>query len=297
MKAPALSRFPELPRLRPPALAASPSEASDTTFANIYLFRGAHDYRLARAADCLVVLARGYDGEPYAVPPLGAGDRRAALAAAFALLKGEGSAPLLAIATERDLEALGLDEGRYEITEDRDNFDYLYGRRELAELRGNRFHRQKNLINRFAKAHSWESVEFVPGHADCAVRMTEEWYMIRGETRSASARLETGATVEATRLFRELGLQGRAILVDGRVEACALGEMLSAETAVCHFEKTNPRLPGLAQLVNREFAAHAFPAAKFLNREQDLGEPGLRRAKESYRPVGFVKKYRVRPGG
>jgi hypothetical protein len=84
------------------------------------------------------------------------------------------------------------------------------------------------------------------------------------------------------------------VTVDGVVKAFAMGERLNRETAVCHFEKADPFMEGLSQLVNREFSRMLFSDCRYINREQDLGEAGLRNAKLSYHPVELVKKYRAR---
>jgi len=84
------------------------------------------------------------------------------------------------------------------------------------------------------------------------------------------------------------------VTVSGVVKAFAIGEPLNDETAVCHFEKADPFMEGLSQLVNREFAARLFSGRRFINREQDLGEPGLRNAKLSYHPHELVRKFRAR---
>jgi len=301
-----LSAFPELPERRAialadksaydRALAASPSPASEMLFANAYLFRTAHETTIARSHGCLVTIEHGYAGELYAMPPVGPGDRRAAFEAAFDAMAAEGAEPLLACASESDLDALLPDRDRFDILEDRDNFDYVYERAALAALRGNRYHRQKNLINRFSRRHAWESVPFGEDYINGAVALADAWCSFRCAFDRPSTFGETEALMEGARRFREIGLSGRVVLVDGRVEAVALGEPGVAEClAVCHFEKANPEMTGLSQVVCREFAAHVFPGAERLNREQDLGDPGLRRAKGSYRPVDFVKKFRVRP--
>ena len=95
----------------------------------------------------------------------------------------------------------------------------------------------------------------------------------------------------------ELDLEGIVISVDGVVKAFVLGERLNRDTAVCHFEKAEPFMEGLSQLVNREFAARLFTDCRYINREQDLGEPGLRNAKLSYHPVELVRKFRARRAG
>jgi hypothetical protein len=84
------------------------------------------------------------------------------------------------------------------------------------------------------------------------------------------------------------------VTVEGAVRAFAVGERLNRETAVCHFEKADYFMEGLSQLVNREFARLLFTGCRYINREQDLGEPGLRIAKLSYHPAELVKKFRVR---
>ena len=103
--------------------------------------------------------------------------------------------------------------------------------------------------------------------------------------------MEVEAASEALQSAEELGLEGVVIFVNGAVAAFSLGERLNKDTAVCHFEKADPFMEGLNQLVNREFARLLFQDCRYLNREQDLGDVGLRNAKLSYHPVDLVKKY------
>ena len=91
-----------------------------------------------------------------------------------------------------------------------------------------------------------------------------------------------------------LGLSGLTVLVEGKVKAFVLGERLNRETSVCHFEKADPFLDGLYQLVDREFNRRFFIDCTWVNREQDLGEPNLRESKLSYHPVELVTKLRIR---
>ena len=105
---------------------------------------------------------------------------------------------------------------------------------------------------------------------------------------------EHAAVIETLDSFRELSLRGGVILIDGNIEAFTIGEPLNRETFVIHFEKANPRIIGLYQAINQEFCRTIADEYRFVNREQDLGEPGLRRAKESYCPDHLVEKYIVR---
>lgn len=288
--------IPRHPDSRPLALADKPllddlfaglqPRVSELTFANLYLFRGVHDYRLTRVGDALVVLGRGYDGEAYVLPPL-SGDVEGALRVLL------NSGLTVYGADNSILERLGSDEGLL-VEEDRDSFDYLHLRQELAELPGNRFHKKKNRINYFAARHQFEVHIFEPSHRKGCLLLLDDWRRVRDAAGSTSLDPETSAAAEAVELAGELGLEGVVITVDGRVRAFALGERINRETAVCHFEKADPFMEGISQLVDREFCRRLFTDCAYVNREQDLGEPGLRSAKLSYHPVELVRKFRVR---
>jgi len=259
---------------------------SELTFAGLYLFRAAHEYGLSVIGDSLVVRGRGYDGGRYCLPPLG-GD---ATSAADLLLR-EG------------YELYGLDEAavvRFQadpactVVEDRDGADYLYLREELATLPGNRFHKKKNRINYFTARHDFTVHLFSPCHLCGCLQLLDQWGRVAEMEGNRSFQMEMDATVEALSRAAELELEGVVVAVAGAVRAFAVGERLNRETAVCHFEKADHFMEGLSQLVNREFARLLFNDCRYINREQDLGEPGLRNAKLSYHPVELVKKIRVR---
>ncbi len=259
---------------------------SELTFANLYLFRNAHAYRLTMVGDALVVLGKGYGGEDYVLPPL-TGDITGAIGVLF------GGGFTLYGADEAFAQGYLRDE-RIEAWEDRDNFDYLHLRAELAELPGNRYHKKKNRINYFASRHAFSVEPYADRHLAGSLRLLDEWQRVHAYPQSHSLALETEAAREALGVTRELGLQGVVILVGGAVRAFALGEKLNDATSVCHFEKADPFLEGLYQLVDREFNRLLFTDCTWVNREQDLGEPNLRESKLSYHPVELVKKFRAR---
>jgi len=261
---------------------------SELTFANLFLFRRVHHYTVTRVAGSLVIFGRGYDGRPYFLPPL-SGDRGGT--ARRLLLEGH----VLYGADERFL-AENIAGEEFIRSEDRDNDDYLYLRSELAELPGHRFHKKKNRINYFTSRHNFTVEPYSGRHLSGALQLLEEWQRVHDDEKNSSLAAETAATREGLELAAELGLSGVVVLIDGRVAAFALGELLNATTAVCHFEKAGPFHEGLAQLVNREFSRSQPADCTCINREQDLGETGLREAKLSYHPVAMVRKYRVRSG-
>ncbi len=288
--------IPRYPATRPLSLEDKPlldkhfkqlqPRVSELTFAGMYLFRRAHDYHLSLLNNSMVLLGRGYDASPYFLPPLG-GDVAGALEVLFA----EGKE---LYGADEDFAGRYLTDSGLEIREDRDSFDYLYLREELATLPGNRFHKKKNRINYFATRHQYEVDTYSPSHRIDCLTLLGTWYRMAEHEQNPSLDLELEATAEALCMADKLGLEGIVILVAGSVKSFALGERLNRETAICQFEKADPFMEGLSQLINREFAARLFADCKYINREQDLGEPGLRNAKLSYHPVELVKKYRAR---
>jgi hypothetical protein len=258
---------------------------SELTFAGMYLFRKAHHYQLTMVEDSVVVLGKGYDSADYFLPPLG-GDVAAALKIMFAYgwaLYGADELFIVRYLAEKALQH----------TELRNSSDYLYLREELATLPGGRFHKKKNRINYFTSRHDYAVSLFSSEHVPGCLVLLDRLVQNSLEEIGSSFRLETDATYEAVQQADTLGLDGVVITINNSVAAFALGERLNMETAVCHFEKADPFTEGLYQLVNREFARQLFQECRYLNREQDLGDMGLRSAKLSYHPVDLVKKYLV----
>ncbi len=260
------------------------SQMSELTFANLYLFRKVHNYQLSMLNGSIIVFGRGYDGREYFLPPLG-GDGVAALEK----MLDDG---LMLFGDEESIAGC-LDMDSMERVEDRDSFDYLYLRDEMATLPGNRFHKKKNRISYFTARHEYQTDLLTSADiAECR-KLLLVWHTSVNRIREKAVNFDFEACDEALVMLEELGLQGLVIRVEGIVSAFSLGEKLNDNTAVCHFEKTDPYMEGLAQLINREFAARLFKDCTYINREQDLGEPGLRNAKLSYHPVRLINKFRV----
>ncbi|HOX07512.1 MAG TPA: phosphatidylglycerol lysyltransferase domain-containing protein [Planctomycetota bacterium] len=278
-------------------------EASEFTFACFYMFRQSAEPGLSRLGDALLFRERCRGGGWCLLPPMLAGSPQAAADAAEAALRAAARAPSGELpghiygVTEALWNGIFGPGGRFERRPDRDNFDYVYERQELAELRGNRFHSKKNLINKFLRNHAFEYRRLTPDLLAPAKALAEHWCRLRCGPVGSLSRLETAALQEGLDRADALGLTVGLILVDGQVQALSLGERLSEDMAAIHFEKASPGIKGLGQLMAREFAAREFTGCRFFNREQDLGSAGLRRAKESYCPVKMVEKHVVSLAG
>lgn len=259
---------------------------SELSFANLFLFRHLHRYSLTMVANGLTIFGSGYDGQEYFLPPLcgDAGEVTRSLLVAGKTLYG---------ADERFI-AEWLSGFPCTLLADRDNDDYLYLRKDLADLPGNRFHKKKNRINYFAVRQKYRVEPFCRDHRESALQLLAEWDRVHNNGLSRSVLAESAATREGVERADELGLSGVVVLTDRGVTAFALGEKLNDTTFVCHFEKADPFLEGAAQLVNREFSRLLPEEYLYVNREQDLGESGLKAAKSSYHPVGMIQKYRVK---
>ncbi len=261
-----------------------PSEACELNFANIYIWRNSEKPRYGVLNGNLCLFLEPDFEPPYALPPLGRTALRETVAACLSL------APRLSRVTE---DIAGELADGFGIEEDRDNFDYLYLASDLAELGGKKYDGKRNRIRKFETTCVHEYVELGPPLiADCR-RLFEEWFGTKNH--DPYLRAEKDAILEGLAHFEELGLRGAAVLVDGRVRAFTYGTTLVPGTAVIQVEIADPALPGLAQYINREFIRRAWPDARFVNREQDVGVPGLRKAKLSYQPCRLVRKFNVRP--
>jgi hypothetical protein len=280
-----------------PLLAEADRELSEFGFANLFLFRRAHHYRWSTWQGLVLLVGQGYDGAAYAFPPLGAGDVDGAIDRLEQHLEGQGVRPAFFPVPEA-VRSRWFPAPRWSAVVDRDQGDYLYLREELATLPGKKFHKRRNRLAKFLREEGAGYVyrELADEHREQCLQLAEGWCEIRCSLERPSTYLETDAAKEALQLRRELGLRGGVVLLGDRVRGFCLGEELTADTFVVHFEKTEPGHEGLAQVINRDFCLHSLGNYRYVNREQDLGDPGLRRAKEAYHPVRQVPKYRVQRG-
>ena len=188
-------------------------------------------------------------------------------------------------------EAFGDD---IELVENRDHWDYVYDVEELIELRGNKFHKKKNLLKQFQKKYDFEYTPMGPECVEEVLDMQAEWYKWYEEDNEASEALHA-ENVAITRVLHNIDriptLMGGTIRVESKVVAYTVAEPIGRDMLVIHFEKGDTRFKGIYQAINQMFLEQSARQYKLVNREQDLGEPGLRKAKESYNPVEFLKKY------
>ncbi len=223
-------------------------------------------------------------------------DPRQALEAIMADAAKRGIPCRLTGLLPQDCEALeALFPGRFRFHPDRDSYDYLYDINDLAELKGRKFQKKRNHLNRFRQAHPDYYLEPVtPENTQCILDYVNLWYARRLEDNPhADYLMERSAIEKALAHWEALGLEG-LILRDGEdTLAFAIGSRLSADTFDIHFEKSLDTQDGAYAAINQGFAAYLrqkYPELAFLNREDDMGIEGLRKAKLSWCPHRLIEK-------
>ena len=204
------------------------------------------------------------------------------------------------LADEEGVKALGLRENtEYVVREEEDFRDYIYDAQELRTLPGRKFQKKRNLIHKFLKTYEgrWEYRTLCCSYRDEILAFLDSWFPNHEDE---------GADGSGELVFERDGLRTilidccfmnyrcGGIYIDGAMKAFSLGTYNAREEMACiSVEKADPAIDGLYQLINREFITHEFPEAKLVNREDDMGLPGLRQAKLSYNPVMFERKYMI----
>ena len=270
-------------------------DVSELTFTNLFIWRHAYGLHLSRVNGALCLFSWRSDPEDsFLLPPLQAEDGPAVVEAGLRHLRENGHDPKLCRVSEAQLERLRITGERFTIEEDRDHSDYVYSVRDLVDLPGNQFHDKRNHIAQFRAEHTFEYRPLTPDLVPACETLQDEWCDEKHCDLVATLRAESRAVKEALRHLDALGAVGGCVLAGGKVVAFALGEALNRDTVVIHIEKADPAFHGLYQLINQQFLEHQWRDYPYVNREQDMGVPGLRKAKQSYNPHHLVKKHIVR---
>ena len=254
---------------------------SEFTFSNIYLFRRTHNYRISQLKDGLFVIIGRDKENPFFMLPFGLPDENI-----LKELFNNHHAMKNATGEQAEkLASLG-----YSVSEDRDNFDYLYSREDLVNLTGRKFHKKKNLLNIFVKNNECQAKPLLEEYRDDALEILEQWKKQHDEPNDFLA------AKEGLEKMWSLQLCGGIFYIDGQPVAYCLGEELAlGRSFVINFEKAvlSEELRGIYQYINQAFASILPEKYETINREQDLGDSGMRQSKMSYRPIDFTKKFKV----
>ena len=247
-----------------------------------------------------LVLFSQFDRKSVYPFPIGTGDLRPILDAVIHDARARGIPCYLTGMSKEDCEKVEqLYPGKFRFHMDRDSFDYVYAIDDLADLKGRKFQKKRNHANRFDAEHpNFRILPLDEKTRAAAFCLLQNWYRNRAEIDPLNDfHLEKLAAERAFAFQKQLGLEG-VVLMDGdEILAFTMGSFLTPDTMDIHFEKAREDVPGAYNAINREFARYLrtkYPQLKWLNREDDMGLEGLRKAKLSYNPNHLVEKYWAR---
>ncbi len=265
------------------------------TFAGNYTWSRFFALRLAVSADetCGIFRYERKNNDVYSFPVGGSDeDKRGLLALVMAACEESGKVLQLSPIARADYERLRRwYPGEFLAGANRDLSDYIYEREKLVKLAGKKFHGKRNHIARFKDAGDWGYEPITDSNRGDAQAMMEQWKENRSEEWNVELEQEFCAMMTGLLESEALGLRGGLLRKAGRVVALALGEPLSDDTFVVHFEKAFADVQGAYPMINQQFAEHAAEGFTYIDREEDTGDPGLRKAKLSYHPYKLEEKY------
>lgn len=270
-------------------LHANPPVTSELTFTNLFMWRQHYNFRWCRSADTLLIIGQIGDELPFGLPPVGKDDLLPAFKQLLEFLGRHPQSPEIHRVPEQ-LAKSYAGPLSFEVIPDPANHDYVYRTESLIHLSGRKFHRKRNHLKQFRNRYSYRYQALGSDLIEACLDLEEQWCRLRSCMDTPGLLNEERAIREALLHFENLDCLGGVILVDDKVVAFSLGEKLNPDTAVIHLEKANPEFTGSYAVINQEFCQDAWRDFTYINREQDLGESGLRQAKLSYYPDHMSNK-------
>lgn len=181
----------------------------------------------------------------------------------------------------------------WEYTEDRDYFDYIYTRQDLASLKGKNYQPKRNHVNKFRKSYKCSYEPLTPSAIPECLDFEATWCIKHGYIENDNIRNERRSLTTAFKYWKELDLTGYIIRIEGKIVAFTFGNPINHNTFGVHYEKADVSKAGAYSAINQYLADSLPEQYIYLNREEDLGIPGLRQAKQSYHPIQLLKKTRA----
>lgn len=268
-------------------------DACEYTFANNFIWAKGYNVQVGSAYGCGVIRYREQEHFQYSFP-FGNGNKQAMIGHIKKICAVHGCRLRIYPVTEDNrLKLLEWFPGEFEIYSNRDDFDYVYTVEKLSSLKGKKLHGKRNHIARFMDDGDWHYEQMTKENITECRRMAKEWISLRAEKWNDEMEQEIEVLEVAFSNFEVLGLRGGVLYKDDKIVAFTLGEPLNKETFVVHFEKAFPDLQGAYPMINQQFVLHEAQDFMYVNREEDTGDLGLRKAKLSYYPDILLKKYRA----
>ncbi len=267
---------------------------SDASFANIYLLKSKYKTKVSFYKDFLIRYYEGYGNRHGYTFPLGYGKTEKALEAIKQDALDNNRKIEFCFITEEQKVVLDAFYGDiFEYSRDDGDSDYIYGQHELASLSGRIYHKKKNHVSKFKRTYEdMQYRQIGDANVEDAVVIEDRWYKEHLKDNDSSAQFEYQAIKEALLHFNELALTGGIIYVNNVPIAMTIASYINDDAVDIHFEKCigDYAMNGGYAAIN-QIHAQTLNGVTYINREEDINIPGLRKAKESYHPKMMLKKY------
>lgn len=262
---------------------------STYNFTNMFIWSGDGFITYGVTDGCLALFFQGKK-QPLSVSyPVGTGDKRAAVIHLSSFLEEQGFRPVFRNLS--DYMVKEMDEmfpGCFEFIEDRNTADYIYETEKMITLSGKKLHAKRNHFNYFKNNYAYEYKTLTQADMPECMELFDAWVAEKEEAEDMGASRRAAAKLLEN--FAVLPVRGGGIYMDGKLSAFSIGEAVSEDTALIHVEFALD-YRGLFNVINSEFCAHEWTDFQYVNREEDMGLPGLRQTKLAYRPVYLLEKF------
>ena len=268
---------------------------SDLSFANLFIWGADGKMQYVIDDDVLYIKLNFKSFPEFFWPPIpkkgSKHDYRELVFRAFEYLENKNIVPVIRNIWEPFKEIIEKSCPELDIEPAEIAWDYVYSREKLATLKGKKLHGKRNHINKFMQENpDWEYKKLVPSMYEDCIAVYDGWKESKDLSEDEFAN-ERRSVVLALTNMEELGLTGGAILLGGKIKAFTVGERLNDDMQLIHIEKADSEINGLFPMINQQYVLHECADVQYINREEDMGVEGMRKAKRSYYPDFMVKKY------
>lgn len=263
-------------------------ENSELTFTNLFIWKDHFNLKWSTLNGIPIFLAT--KGDPYFFEPAGFLSIDDVKKIAFWIKDNYGSKVIFSRVGNQFSSRL---DDNFVITPQREHFDYVYKAKDLIELSGRKYHSKRNHLSNFFKNYTYEYKEMTVDYSKSSIELAQKWCQDKRCKDDMDLLDEFEAAKLSLENFDTLRLKGGVLLINGQIEAFTVAEMLNERTMVIHMEKANKAFDGIYTAINNLFCKSTLKPDIFVNREQDLGDEGLRKAKLSYFPDHMIEKFSV----
>lgn len=271
------------------AMAESEELSCEYCFGNLYIWSQVYNTTITEYDGMFLAKSESPKGVSF-LYPCGKGDKKAAIEELIEISRLEGKKLSMYSLSEKSVKELNeLFPDRFEIIPTRSLFDYIYTSEDLCELKGRKYHAKRNHISYFKNNFNWNYERITTDNIKDCIEMNKKWEALNDDNVGLDNELD--AINRAFDKYFELGFTGGLIRRDGEVVAYTFGEPITNEVFCTHVEKAFSDVRGAYPIINQQFCENELMSYKYVNREDDTGDDGLRQAKLSYNPTILLEKF------